>query len=644
MRKRKHPPQSPLPLFAPSSDWTPPNLANLPSWKGHKRIAVDIETNDPDLRELGVGVRRGGTIVGVSFAIQGEGKGYYLPIGHREGGNLPRDQVLDFLRDQFKSYTGEICGANLMYDMDYLTEEGVNASQVTYRDVQVAAPLLWEHHRSYSLDAIAERAGIPGKDETLLKEAAIAYGAHPKKQLWMLPAKYVGSYAEQDVLCPLELLALQEVQLAQEKLTNIFELECKVQPALLRMIRRGVLIDWDKLDQVETWTIEEENKCYASIREHTGITLSSADIWKASPLARVLKIAGIIVPKTPTGNPSVTKELLANYKGLPVAAAISYARKINKLRTTFAASVRRHATNGRLHCQFNQLRRTKDAEDDDELEGGRFGRVSCSKPNLQQQPAREDFSAFWRSIYIPEPGTLWACDDYSQQEPKMIVHYAALCGCTGAAAAREKYIKDPTTDNHAMTARLVNDLAESEEPTKAQRTPAKIIFLGRAYGMGNGKMARSLGLPTRIVRRNNRTYEAAGTEAQKIIDRFDNKVPFIKELAKLCAQRAESAGQIRTVLGRICHFEQGPNGEYEFTHKALNRLIQGSSADQTKQAIVEGDAAGYYLQLQVHDELDLSVETKQHACGLAEIMENCIDITVPSKIDVEVGPSWGEIH
>ena len=642
---RKTPAQAPLPFFLPTSEWTPPNMATLPSWADRPRMSIDLETCDPTLHELGPGVRRGGFIVGVSFAFQDENNGQYLPIAHREGGNLPKDQVLAYLRDNAKTYTGELCGANLLYALDYLEEAGVSFPHAKLRDVQIAAPLIWEHHDSYSLDAIAGRLGIIGKDESLLKEAAGIYNAHPKKELYKLPAKYVGPYAERDAVCPLEVFREQEITLTAQGLDRVFQLETELQPVILRMIRRGVRIDWEKLEEVETWAFLEEQKCYDIIKQDTGISIGSGDIWTAGPLARVLKSMGIHVPMTKTGKPSVTKELLGSLGSFKAAIAIGQARKFNKLRTTFVASVREHATNGRLHCEFNQLRKSSaDEEFEDDLSGGRFGRISSSHLNIQQQPSHDDFANFWRSIYVPEEGSLWACKDYSQQEPRMTIHYAAVCKCTGGAAARQKYIDNPATDNHTMTARLCYGYPDDVEPPKNERKVAKVIFLGKAYGMGGGKLARTLGLPTVLKTINGRRYEAAGPEAQKIIDQFDARLPFLKELAKLCEHKAAAAGSIKTLLGRVCHFEQDDDGGFKFVHKALNRLIQGSSADQTKQAMIEVDRAGAYLQLQVHDELDSSVGSKEEALRYAHIMEHCVETTVPSKVDVEVGPSWGEIH
>lgn len=157
-------------------------------------------------------------------------------------------------------------------------------------------------------------------------------------------------------------------------------------------------------------------------------------------------------------------------------------------------------------------------------------------------------------------------------------------------------------------------------------------------------MAHKLGLPIAMKElRNGRTIAVAGPECQQLIDSFDRNAPFVRDLAKLCQSVAEQRGFILTLLGRHCRFPKDDQGEFDWTHKALNRLIQGSAADQTKLALVETDAAGYYIQLQVHDELDGSFESPAQADACADLMRHCVELTVPSKVDVELGPNWGDI-
>lgn len=640
-----------VPLIVPPSAWEPPSLGELPSWGQAKRVAVDVETRDPYLKELGPGVRRPDSyIVGISFAIE-DGPSGYLPIRHQGGGNLPVEQVLAYLRRQAKVFTGTIVGANLPYDLDWLAQEGiVFRNAAWFRDVQIAEPLIDELQLSYSLDNIAKRHGFPGKDETMLKEAAKHFRVHPKKEMWRLHSRFVGPYAEEDTRLPLQLLRRQERIIDDQDIWGVYDLESQLLPVLVKMRRRGVLIHQGRLEEIERWSEQQEREALAGVRHLTGVDIAVGDVWKADALAPALEAIGIKPGKTATGKVSIDKELLA-HTDHDVARLLERARKTNKLRTTFAQSVHNHMVNGRIHCTFNQLRMEKDNGD---LAGAAFGRLSCTNPNMQQQPARDEFAKMWRGIYLPEEGALWAADDYSQQEPRMLTHFAELVGLEGAKAAADRYRNDPNADNHQMMA----DMAQ------ISRKEAKTIFLGLCYGMGGAKLCRDLGLPTawrvrdpeerwvtypvdseqgrEAAKRGGRKFEVAGEQGQKLLDAFDARVPFVRQLTKRTMDVAKARGYIMTLSGRRCRFPKDDRGRYDWTYKALNRLIQGSSADQTKTALVEADKAGFYLQLQVHDEIDLSVGTEAEAHKLANIMETCIPLNVPSKVDVEIGPSWGE--
>jgi len=648
-----------FPLFTTArSDWTAPRLDSLPSWEGAKRIAIDCETRDPDLKKLGPGAGRrpDSYITGISFAIE-DGPGGYLPIRHEGGDNLPVEGVLAYLRAQAAVFTGDIVGANLPYDLDYLAGDGIEFNRVRYfRDIQIADPLICELHDSYSMQAIAERWGLPGKDEATLRAAAVDYKIDPKKDMWRLPARFVGEYAEEDTRLPLNILRRQEREIDEQDLWGVYNLESKLLPVLTRLRRRGVRIDLNRLEMIERWAMAKEAEALAAVRHATGVKINVGDVWKPEVIAPALEHIGIKLAKTSQGKPQIDKELLGGIDH-PVADALERARKVNKLRTTFAGSVRDHMINGRIHCTFNQLRRQKDDEAEGTA-GAAYGRLSCEHPNLQQQPARDEFAAMWRAIYLPEEGELWASNDYSQQEPRMAVHYACLArdlighhAWEKAIEARDKYRNDPNTDNHQMMADMAG----------IKRKDAKEIYLGLSYGMGGAKMCRKLGLPTmmavrgprfqlfdvnspegqRLVEEGARRFEAAGEEGQKLLDTFDQKVPFIKKLAKACEARAKAVGHITTLSGRRCRFPKDRDGNFDWTHKALNRLIQGGSADQTKMAMVACAEAGLDIIIQVHDEIAFSVKSKAEAEEAAQIMRNCTPLELPSKVDVEIGPSWG---
>lgn len=653
-----------LTLFAPQSDWKAPALADLPSWRGAKRVAVDTETRDPGLRGLGPGVRRprDSYVVGYSFAIDG-GPAHYIPVAHLGGDNV-EDPALawQYLADQARDFDGEIVGTNLSYDLDWLAQERGRSPSVpskppivfrnarSFRDIMVAEALICELHDSYSLESIAARYGQEGKQEEELLKAAADFGVDPKGGLWRLPARYVGQYGEGDATLPLKILALQEKEIARQELNQIWDVESDLLPVLVKMRRRGVRVDLDRLERIENWTLEEEAKALGVVKFETGHRIEVGDVWKAKALAPALEAVGISVGRTAkTDNPQIDKALLAS-EDHPVLNALAWARKVNKLRTTFAESVRTHAIAGRIHTTLNQLFGERE---DGQQRGAKFGRLSCQDPNLQQQPSREEFAAEWRSIYIPEEGMQWGCMDFSQQEPRWCAHFAHKMQLPGAAEMVRRYNEDPKTDNHQMMAEI----------TGLPRKEAKIIYLGVMYGEGGYKLCIDLGYPTTTkvtvpkgkwveldtpegqaaLAAGGRRVQAAGKEGQSVLDRFDESAPFVRKLSDACQKVAKGRGYIKTILGRRCRFPKDDGGNYDWVYRALNRLIQGSAGDQVKKAMVEVDRAGHYLTLQVHDELDASIKDRAEGEAIADIMQNVITMSVPFRVDVEVGPSWGEI-
>lgn len=677
--------------------WRPPEMHELPDWGSAKRVGIDVETCDPFLKDLGIGVRRGGYTVGFSITIE-DGPSHYLPIRHQMGGNMPEDAVLRYMRDNAKRFKGSYVGANLPYDLDYLWQEGIESKEARYLDVQVAEPLIWELHDRYSLEAIAQRYDMEGKDEADLVRAAKAFGVHPKSGLWKLPPEFVGKYAEQDTALPLRLMRKLETMLDKDDLMQVWSLECDVLPVLVKMRRRGVRIDVERLARIKEWSKQEEQKEVDFIKRETGYNMGLDRAHRADAVKPILDAIGVktlrldgydqkkdddgnVIEETPIYKDAVDAVLFKTASH-PVTTAIQRARKLGKLRNTFAESVERYMVNGRLHCTFNQVVRSADFGKDDDTEGGKYGRLSCKDPNLQQQPSRDEFAKEWRSIYIPEEGSIWGCLDYSQQEPRWTTHWAAMLNLERAQEAADEYNNNPKADNHDMMAKL----------TGLPRKSAKTIYLGLCYGQGGARLCGDLGLPvehaigytengrykmefledrwkaqarmralTMQGAKALRNWPCAGPEGRKILEQFDEKAPFIKKLAKVARDRALKNGFIKSASGRRLHFPVNTpenrvrykefhtdpkENPFLWAHKALNRLIQGSAADQTKRAMVliDSQMPDSFLQLQVHDEMDGSFGSTKEMKQMAEIMRDAWPGTlVPFRVDVEAGPSWGEI-
>jgi len=613
-----------IPLFAPETEWVMPD--ELKDLTGYKEIAVDLETNDPMLMELGSGNVVGrGHIAGVAIAVEGW-SGYY-PIGHEQG-NMDKKLVISWLKDLFKKENITFIFHNAMYDVCWLRSEGIEIKGKIV-DTMIAASLINENRLSYRLDSLAkEYVGI-GKDEKVLQAAAKEYGLDPKKDMWRLPSLYVGQYAERDAESTLKLWQRLQAEIYAQELTSIFDLETKLFPCLIEMRFKGVPVDLEKADKIKKNLINQEKKLLHKIKDLSGVDV---ELWTATSIAKAFDALKLPYDKTEkTEAPSFTRNFLANHPH-ELAQCISNAREINKAHTTFIDTITKHAVKGRIHADINQIR-----SDDGGTVTGRF---SMSNPNLQQIPARHpELGPMIRSIFIPEQNHKWGCFDYSQQEPRILVHYAKLQNLRGVDEIVDAYNKG-NADFHQVVA----DMAGIE------RKQAKTINLGLMYGMGKNKLMAELGL----------MKEAA----EKLIQQYNQRAPFVKELMDTVSRVANDRGKIRTLLGRACHFElwqpvqfginkplplEQARKEYgeplkrAFTYKALNRLIQGSAADMTKKSMIALYENKIIPHIQIHDEVDISVQDDKMAAQIIEIMESAVQLEVPNKVDYEQGMSWGEI-
>ena len=614
-------------LFPTTSEWIPPD--SFPNLSEAKEIAIDLETCDPNMESMGPGwPRNDGYIVGYAIAV--DGWAGYFPVAHGGGGNLDRGLVERWIRKVLETPADKIMH-NAAYDAGWLLASGfkINGRII---DTMVAAPLLDENRFSFSLNSLGFEYLKETKSEQALKDAANDFGVHAKKELWKLPAMYVGAYAEQDAALTLKLWHHFKILLRKEEVDSIFTLETDLLPIIIELTRKGIRFDRDKCEQQIEAMRRKEEKCLSEIKKTAGVKV---DIWAAASIATAFDKLGIQYPKSATGLPSFTKSFLDSHSH-PIARLIVEARELNKTHGTFLTPyLNFSAKDGRIHPHVNQIRSD---------EGGTVtGRLSMANPNLQQVPARHEIiGPLVRSLFLPEEGQLWAANDFSSQEPRLLVHYATLLGLPGADTVAQAYRENPDTDFHQMVA----DMAGIE------RKQAKTIGLGLMYGMGKQKLANQLDIPLE--------------EASELINTFHSKVPFLRGTVDAVMRRIEnraSGGAISTLLGRKCRFplwepadwgihkalpyeeaaaKYGSRIKRAMTYKGLNRLIQGSAADQTKAAMIALHKAGFRILLQVHDEIALSVDNQDQAKEAAEIMAKAVNLEVPSRVDVEAGPSWGE--
>ena len=618
------------PLFAPQSEWFLPD--DFPDLSKYDEIAIDLETKDPDLKTKGSSSMRGeGDVVGIAVAVK-NWAGYY-PIAHESGPNLERAKVLGWFQDVLKTKANKIFH-NAIYDLCWIHRLGLTVHG-TIVDTMIMASLVNENRFRYDLNSVSYDYTGMNKNETALNEAAKEWGIDPKAEMYKLPAMYVGEYAEKDAEITLALWQELKKEINFQDLQSIVELEQEVLPCILDMKLKGVRVSEKQVDQLEHQLKKSYDHYVKRIHDETGIY---PEVWAAKSIENICNKLGIddFDRTEKTNKPSFTKNYLKNHRGhknSAVLRAIASARELDKLRNTFLESIKNFVYKGRIHADIHQLRGS--------FGGTITGRLSYSNPNLQQLPNYTNIGMGIRSIFMPEEGHKWGCFDYSQQEPRLVVHYAlATLGSTGVASIADAYDRGEA-DFHSMVAEIAD----------IPRGQAKTINLGLFYGMGKAKLQAQLGV----------TEE----KAKDLLNTYHARVPFVKQLIYQTMDRAQQRGWIRTILGRKCRFDMwepatfgmhkpqtfqeaslehgSRNIKRAFTYKALNKLIQGSAADMTKKAMVELRKENLLPMIQLHDELNISFKTKEESDKITDIMENCVPLKVPNKVDFEQGDCWGDI-
>ena len=595
--------------------------------KGRDVVAIDLETCDTDLKKMGPGwPRKVGDVIGIAIS-SGDFTAYY-PIAHEGGGNMDRSIIVEYIKEICEDESIQKVFHNAQYDIGWLSVLNIEVKGYIH-DTMIAAALLNENRYSFTLNSmVAEYLG-EFKNESLLKAKAEELGIDPKAEMYKLPAEFVGEYAEADAKLTWRLHERLITEIEKEDLHRVYDMECRLIRVIFNMTKRGVRVDMDRAYDLKKKLNIKEKKYLKRIRDITG---SDVQVWAARSVAQAFDNVNLEYPRTKLGAPSFTQTFLDTHAH-ELPRMITKARVLNKLQGTFVDGIHKYISNGRLHAHINQIR--------GDSGGTVTGRFSMYAPNLQQMPIRNEFGSELRKIFIPEQGEYWLSADYSQQEPRILTHFAVLNKNEGATEVQEAFVKG--LDFHKQTAEMAG----------IDRKLAKTIGLGVMYGMGYKKMAVDL--------------DIAPIEAKEMLKEFRSKVPFMQGMLEAVMNRANQVGSIRTYLGRRCKFDLFEPAWYDpgvfhkalphdeattkwggaikraGTYKALNRLIQGTAADQTKKAMVDiYEKLGVIPLIQVHDELNCSVKSDKDAKEIKNIMETCIDLKVPSNVDYKIKDNWGD--
>jgi DNA polymerase I-like protein with 3'-5' exonuclease and polymerase domains len=644
-----------LPMFLPESSWK--RLDNLPDLRQYDEIAIDTEERDNGLASgHGPGwAFRSGYIAGisVSYGVPGNEQAFYIPLNHPDTDNFSKDSAAAWLRSH--SHLRWIFH-NGPYDLGWLRVDcGVPVPE-KIDDTTAMAVMIDEHEFSYSLDSVAKRCGIEGKDEAMLREAAACYGFNPKSEMWRMPAKYVGPYAEQDALATLRAARAMRPRLVDEGTVKAYTLEMELIPLIQEMRIRGIDIDLDHAERAKVELMGKRDAVFKDLSERLGQRVGMEEIGKTRWLRAVFDSEGIEYPFTDNGNASFTAGVTGWMHKHPhwLPQLIVKADKYNNAASKFIQGyIIDYCHRGRIHPSINQFRSEDEATGT--RQGTRSHRFSYSDPPLQQMTSRDpELTPLIRGCFKPRPGELWGRIDYEQQEYRLMVHFASLLNLPKAEEAADKYRNDPNTDFHALVAEL----------TGLDRTSAKQTNFAKAYGAGLKQFMALTNM--------------SEADATRVMTQYDEEMPFINELNEETKRQAGRRGYIRLIDGARCHypFYEGPWMEWEArraatragydtspcrleeaqkrqeneqhpwhgkrlrradTRKAMNNLIQGSAARQTKIAMLGVWKEGIGPVLQLHDELDLSCATEAEGLRAAEIMRDAVKLVIP----VGASPDWG---
>lgn len=578
-------------------------------------VTFDAETTAPDPMRA--------ELVGLSLTDRA-GEGWYVPVGHRRGTQLPLEQVLDAVRPLLEDPHLPKQAHNAKYDMEVMANYGVQVRGLAF-DTMVAEWLTDPASRNLGLKSLAfVRLGV----EMTPIQDLIGSG---RNQITMaeVDIEPAAAYAVADVDMTHRLAKLLEPELQQKGHWDLFRsLEMPLVPALMAMEMAGVALDVAFLERMSASLTRRLADLEDEIQRMVGHPLNvNSSQQLAHALFETLGLPTRGVRRTSTGRYSVAANVLEGLRGAhPVIERILEQRELAKLKSTYADALPTlvNERTGRVHTSYKQT-------------GTVTGRISSSEPNLQNIPVRSPLGRQVRRAFIARPGWLLLGADYSQVELRVLAHISADRGLLSAFQRGE--------DIHATTAAAIYDVPLGSV-TADQRRFAKAVNFGLVYGMSSFSLARSSGLTL--------------AEAENFVAQYFGRFPKVRDYLNGTIAQAKNAGYVETLSGRRRYFpvfQSTARGQEQARRRAereaVNTPIQGSAADIIKlamlhlhRALTEQNLPAHAI-IQVHDELILEVRQDELApvgALVRQIMESAYRLDAPLKVDLKAGPNWEEME
>jgi len=578
-----------------------------------KIISFDTETTSTEEMRAGM--------VGVSLAIT-EGEGYYIPIGHNSGTNLPLQQVIDALTPPMTNPKIGKVAHNAKYDYIILAKTGLTVTPLTF-DTMLAEFIIDPSSRHLGLKNLAF---VKLGDEMTHIEELIGKG---KKQVSMaeVAIESVAPYAVADAETTLRLMPLAEKELKRvngEKLLQ--EIDLPLTPVLADMEMEGISLDLPFFEKMSKELTKRLGEIEKQVYDLVGKTFNINSTQQLSDV--LFKNLGLEPPdrgkKTVSGHYSTAAGVLEELSGKhPVVDLVLEQRELSKIKSTYVDALPPAVdSNGRVHTSYSQI-------------GAVTGRLSSNNPNLQNIPIRTETGRRVRNGFIAGKGNVLLSVDYSQIELRIVAHMAQDEGMLAAFRAGE--------DIHATTAGAIYGV-DPEVVTKEMRRHAKAINFGLIYGMSAFGLTRSTDLTL--------------SEADRFVKAYFEKFPGIKGYLDGIKKQAASQGYVETLLGRRRYFpalqsRTNPQIKNREEREAINAPIQGTAADIMKIAMLKIPPAlkkaklKAKMLLQVHDEIVLECpksELEKTAKVVKETMANAHPLSIPLSTEARYGVNWGEME
>jgi DNA polymerase-1 len=581
-------------------------------------IAFDVETD-------GLHPMRA-NLVGLSLAVK-EGEGYYVPVGHAQGPQLPLARVLEALRPALTNPRIPKYGHNINFDYIALARQGLRVTPLAF-DTMLGEWLTDPASHSLGLKKLALiRLGVEMTEITEL----IGTG---KKQITMerVPIENVAPYAAADADLTLRLVPILQQEVEEKGQTRLMaELEMPLVTILAEMEMTGIALDTDHLAALSRELDKQLKQLEAKIYKAVGYEFNINSTQKLSEalFGKLQLRPPDRSRKTAAGKFSTAADVLEEMRGAnahPVIELILEQRELSKLKSTYvdALPAEVNPATGRVHTSYNQA-------------GAVTGRIASSAPNLQNIPIRSELGRRVREAFIAAPGCALISADYSQIELRLAAHMS------GDKALIQAFLDDQ--DIHTATAASVLNVP-MEKVTKNQRRIAKTVNFGILYGQSSFGLTRTTGLTL--------------AEAEDFIKNYFKRFPGLKGYLDETKRQAAERGYVETLMGRRRYFPMLAPGasvgdaraamvRARAEREAINAPIQGTAADIIKLAMVRLPAAlaqaglSAKLLLQVHDELLLEApkkEVAETARVVCHVMENAYELVVPLGVEVRQGANW----